>query len=129
MKIFEVTSYEGVSELKKRIETILSKLKFDIEFGHHFVNDRLLNRESGIRSDEIRNTIQKFRNKYRYDLVKLKKSSLENREIFAGIIKDYDQDINIVFSIYGNKLKLMTIMRHDPKTFGTYQRGEVDFPV
>jgi len=129
MKIFEITTWEGVVELKRRIETILAKLKFNVVYGHHFINDRLLDRETGISSEEIRKTIQKFRNQYKYDLLKLKKTTLQNQESFRGIIKDYDQDINIVILIYGEKLTLGTIKRHNPATFGTYKYNEVDLPV
>ena len=40
MKIFEVTSYEDVIELKKRVDVILAKLKFSkIVYRKHFIDD------------------------------------------------------------------------------------------
>jgi len=129
MKIFELTGYDEVNELKRRIETILAKLKFNIVYKSHFIKDRLLERESGITIPELVKTFQKFRNKYKHVLLKAKKSSLNDKTSFLGIIKDYEQDINIVFAVYGDKFSLMSAMRQDPATYGTYKRDEIDFPV
>jgi len=129
MKIFELTSWTEVTELKRRIETILAKLKFDIVYKSHFIKDRLLERESGLTISELVKTFQKFRNKYKHELLKAKKTSLKDKTTMVGIVQDYEQNIVIVFSIYGDKLTLRTAKRHNPATYGTGKFDEIDFPV
>jgi hypothetical protein len=123
----ELASTAEVIELERQLDKMFSTLDLDVEFSRHFI-ERLLGREKGVTVDEIVDTFSKLKKKYKKKLLNAKKKSG-----YQAVLRDFDNDLNIVFSIKGSKegpeLRNITIKQKDPSKFVTNADGGEDLKV
>lgn len=124
--IFELRSSGEVIELERQLDSMFSSLGFDIAFSSHFI-ERILGRESVVTKQEILDTFQKLKGKYKQRLLSAKKKGG-----YEAILKDFDNDLNIVFGIQATggkpeyKLVNITIKQKKPEDFyANVEGGEI----
>jgi hypothetical protein len=127
MKLFELASTAEVTELERHLDKMMATLGLDVEFTRHFI-ERLLGRERNITVDDITQSFEQLKRKYKSRLLKAKKTPNYN-----AVLRDFDQDLNIVFGIKpvdgGHELINITIKKKDPSTFVTNRDGGDDLKV
>jgi len=127
MKLFELTSTAEVNELERHLDKMMATLGLDVEFTRHFV-ERVLGRERSVSVEDITQSFIQLKRKYKSRLLKAKK-----QPNYSAVLRDFDQDLNIVFGIKpvknGHELVNITIKQKDPSTFITSQDGGDDLKV
>lgn len=116
--IAEVNSPREVVVLQRHLNKLFYPLGLQVHFKEHFI-ERILGRESKVTAEEIFKAFAKLKEKYKRKLLKAKKMPGS----YKGIIKDFSQDLNIVFRVEGSDMPAITIMRKPPESFGTDREG------
>lgn len=111
MKLYELQSPDEVRELEAQLDALMRPVGLDVEFSRHFV-ERLLGREQRVTIEEIVGAFAKLKGKYKKRLLSAKK-----KPDYEAVLKDFSNDLNIVFGIRGGEMKNITIKRKDPNTF------------
>lgn len=124
MKLFEIHTPEEMIDLGKEAIKIFYSLGFHIGFSDHFVW-RAMAREERVSKDQVLDTLQKTKQRYKDKLLKAKKIPTESE----FIVKDYQQDLNIVVGVHGDKLTFVTIKRKNPDEFVPNRRGGIELRV
>lgn len=127
MKLFELQSTAEVTELEKQLDKMFASLGIDVEFTRHFI-ERILGRERSVSVEDIVRSFDQLKRKYKARLLKAKKTPN-----YSAVLRDFDQDLNIVFGIKpgkdGAELVNITIKKKDPSTFVTTAAGGEDLKV
>ena len=127
MKLYELTSTAEVNELERQLDKLMSTLGLDVEFTRHFI-ERILGRERGVSVEDIVRSFSQLKSKYKSRLLRAKK-----QPDYSAVLRDFDQDLNIVFGIKpvkdGHELVNITIKQKDPSTFVTNQDGGDDLKI
>ena len=118
MKLFELQSPAEVTALEQYLDDLMRPVGLDVAFSRHFI-ERLLGRERPVTIPEIVDAFTKLKKKYKQKLKSYKKNPGQR-----AILKDLDQDLNIIFAIASPTelndlpdLVNITIMRKDPDKF------------
>lgn len=117
MKLAELASPAEVVELERQLDAMFRTLGLDVGFTNHFV-ERLLGRERPVTVEEITSAFQRLKDKYKNRLLSAKK-----RGDYEAILRDFSNELNIVFGIRGNQLVNITIKRKDPNQFVSNVKG------
>lgn len=117
MKLFELQSPAEIQELEAHLDALMRTVGLDVEFSRHFV-ERLLGREKRITQEEIVMAFAKLKSKYKKRLLSAKK-----KPGYEAVLKDFSNDLNIVFGIRGGELMNVTIKRKEPSTFHLNREG------
>jgi hypothetical protein len=123
MKLTELQSPAEVNQMEQYLDKMFMTLGLDVEFVPHFV-ERILGRERKVTVDEVVSAFGKLKNKYKRKLLTAKK-----KPNYQAILKDFEQDLNIVFKIQGAELTGITIKRKDPAAFHVNARGGEELKV
>lgn len=123
MKLCELTSPVEVVELERQLDNMFKTLGLDVEFSQHFV-ERLLGRERRVTIQDITSAFQRMKQKYKQRLLSAKKKGG-----YEAILKDFSNDLNIVFGIKGNELVNVTIKQKDPSQFVANVKGGEELRV
>lgn len=123
MKLFELASPAEVQQLEAELDHLMASVGLDVTFSRHFI-ERLLGRERSVSVAEVVDAFRKLKAKYKQRLLRAKKAG-----DYEAILKDFDNDLNIVFGIEQKgrmpELVNITIKRKDPQTFvANVQGGE-----
>ncbi len=102
---------------------MFKNLGFLVEFTQLFI-ERLLGRESKVTVKEILTSFQKLKAKYFRQL-----QAAKDTDGIEGLIRDFSRDLNIVFSIDGDEMDAITIMKKDPKQFKSNSADTIEFRV
>lgn len=130
--LFEM-SYQDLRDAEYVIEYLFKDLGLDVVWTTHFI-DRIEGREADVSKEELIGTFKKMKEKYGPRLLAAK----DRHNEFVGILKDLATDLNIPFAIDFNKrnpannkyrLRGITIMRKDPRTFRSNMSGGVELRV
>ena len=113
MKLFELQSPEEVQMLDDYLDQVMRPVGLNVKFSQHFI-ERLLGRERRVTADEIANAFSKLKKRYKKRLLSAKKKG-----DYTATLKDFGNDLNIVFGIRGGDMANITIMRKPPDTFQT----------
>lgn len=114
---FQATLPQPLQELSssvelKEVETELRALfGWQVHCSRHFV-ERVFDRERDIAVQSILDTFAKLKAKYR---IQLARATLMDE--IECVVKDYEQQLNIVFVLRGKNMELMTIMLKNPDRF------------
>jgi hypothetical protein len=115
MKLFELKSPAELIELESQLDQLMYSVGLDVEFSNHF-KERLLGRDRMITIPEIVDAFKKLKKKYKRKLLQYKKTPSGRK-----FLKDFDNDLNVIFEIEpGEKLPQLiniTIMKKPPGTF------------
>lgn len=121
MKLLELKTTKEVHQLEYQLDTMFKTLGLDVEFTRHFI-ERLLGREKSVTVEDVVNSFKQLKTKYKSRLLKAKKE-----KNYEAVLRDFDRDLNIVFSIkptkQGHELLNITIKQKDPSSFVTNQKG------
>jgi len=126
-------SAQDLQDAERVIEYLFKHLNLDVVWTTHF-KDRIQGRESDVTKYELAGAFQKMKEKYGERLL----AARENHREFVGVLKDLATELNIPFAIdfdrknsLNNKYKLrgITIMRKDPKTFVANVSGGTELRV
>lgn len=126
-------SMQDLHDAEYVIEYLFKDLGLDVIWTTHF-KDRIQGREADVTKFELAGAFQKMKEKYGERL----KVARANHQQFVGVLKDLATELNIPFAIdfdhrnpLNNKYKLrgITIMRKDPKTFVTNVSGGTELKV
>lgn len=126
-------SMQDLQDAERVIEYLFKHLNLDVVWTTHF-KDRIQGRESDVTKFELAGAFQKMKEKYGERLL----AARENHREFVGVLKDLATELNIPFAIdfdrknsLNNKYKLrgITIMRKDPKTFVANVSGGTELRV
>ena len=123
MKLYELRLPAEVVELEKQLDNLMRPVGLDVEFSRHFV-ERILGRERRITIDEVVSAFAKLKAKFKKRLLSAKK-----KPRYEAILKDFSNDLNIVFGISGGELTNITIKRKDPNSFHTNAQGGDELKV
>ena len=127
MKLFELQSSAEVQALEQQLDQLMSTVGLDVEFTRHFI-ERLLGRDRSVTVQEVVDTFAKLKQKYKQRLKSAKKKPGYN-----AILKDFDNDLNVVFEIKPSdptpQLINITVMRKDPASFAANVRGGEELKV
>lgn len=123
MKLFELKSSQEVVELEAQLDALMRPVGLDVEFSRHFV-ERLLGRERNVTKEEIVQAFAKLKSKYKQRLLSAKK-----KPDYEAVLKDFGNDLNIVFGIKGGELKNITIKQKDPTQFHINMQGGDELKV
>lgn len=123
MKLFELKSPAEVQELESQLDTLMSSVGLDVKFSRHFV-ERILGREKRVTVDEVVDSFQRLKSKYKKRLLSAKK-----KEDYEAVLKDFSNDINVVFGIDGPVLNAITIKHKDPNEFHINKQGGEELKV
>jgi len=118
MKLYELQSPAELQALEAQLDAMMRPVGLDVEFSRHFI-ERLLGRDRSITAAEIIDAFAKLKRKYKNKLLKYKKMPGQR-----AILKDFDNDLNIIFGVTDQGGELpdlvnITIMRKDPNEFRT----------
>jgi len=115
MKLFELKSPPEVIELERQLDKLMYSVGLDVEFSNHF-KERLLGREKMITIEEIVDAFAKLKKRYKRQLLQYKKTPSGRK-----ILKDFDNDLNVIFQIEPGEdmpqLINITIKKKDPGKF------------
>lgn len=111
MKLFELKTPDEVTELERQLDALMRPVGLDVEFSRHFI-ERILGREQRVTIDEVVNAFAKLKNKYKKRLL-----SAKRKAGYEAVLKDFGNDLNIVFGIQGGELTNITIKRKPPASF------------
>lgn len=117
MKLFELQSPDEVRELEAQLDALMRTVGLDVEFSRHFI-ERLLGREQRVTQEEVINAFAKLKSKYKKRLLSAKK-----KPGYEAVLKDFSNDLNIVFGIRGGELMNITIKQKDPASFRLNKQG------
>lgn len=117
MKLVELQTPDEVRELEAQLDALMRTVGLDVEFSRHFI-ERLLGREQHVTQEEVINAFAKLKNKYKKRLLSAKK-----KPGYEAVLKDFSNDLNIVFGIRGGELINITIKQKDPATFRLNKQG------
>lgn len=117
MKLFELQTPNEIRELEMHLDALMRPVGLDVEFSQHFV-ERLLGRERRVTIPEIVDAFNKLKRKYKNRLLSAKKVP-----DYEAVLKDFSNELNIVFGIRGNELTNVTIKRKDPASFHINTKG------
>jgi hypothetical protein len=117
MKLFELQTPDEVRELERQLDSLMRSVGLDVEFSRHFV-ERLLGREQRVTIEEVVGAFNKLKRKYKRRLLSAKKAP-----DYEAVLKDFSNDLNIVFGIRGNELVNVTIKKKDPAAFHINNKG------
>jgi hypothetical protein len=123
MKLNELKSPAEVTELEKQLDKLFRPLGLDVEFSRHFV-ERILQREKAVTIEEVTTAFSKLKKKYKNRLLKAKK-----KQDYEAILKDFSNEINVVFSIDGDEMTAITIKSKDPSQFHANKKGGEELKV
>jgi hypothetical protein len=123
MKLVELASPVEVVELERQLDDMFKTLGLDVEFSRHFI-ERLLGRERRVTVQDITSAFQRMKQKYKQRLLSAKKKGG-----YEAILKDFSNDLNIVFGIKGNDLINVTIKQKDPSQFVANIKGGEELRV
>jgi hypothetical protein len=123
MKLFELQSPAEVVELERQLDALMRPVGLDVEFSRHFV-ERLLGRETRVTIEEVVEAFQKLKAKYKKRLLSAKK-----KPNYEAVLKDFSNDLNIVFGIRGGELVNITIKQKDPNRFHINIQGGEELKV
>lgn len=123
MKLFELQSPAEVQELENLLDDLMRPVGLDVEFSRHFI-ERLLARESKVTIDEIRSSFAKLKQRYKKRLLHAKKV-----KGYQAVLKDFSNELNIVFAIKGGEMTNITMMRKNPRNFLSSNFGSEDLEV
>lgn len=127
MKLWELQTSAEVNALEQQLDQLMRPVGLDVEFSRHFV-ERLLGRGQPITVPEILSAFDKLKKKYKKKLLSAKKNPG-----YEAILKDFDNDLNIVFGIRPGQdipqLMNVTIMKKDPDTFIANVKGGEELRV
>ena len=119
MKLYELQSPAELRSLEAHLDDLMRPVGLDVEFSKHFV-ERLLGRDRSVTAAEVIDAFSKLKQKYKQKLKSYKKKPGQR-----AILKDFDNDLNVIFGIQparGSELPDLvniTIMRKDPNEFQT----------
>jgi len=115
MKLFELKSPAELVELERQLDQLMYPVGLDVTFSNHF-KERLLGRDKMVTIPEIVDSFEKLKKKYKRKLLQYKKSPSGRK-----ILKDFDNDLNVIFQIQPGEdlpeLINITIMKKDPGNF------------
>lgn len=127
MKLWELQSPAEVNALEQQLDQLMRPVGLDVEFSRHFI-ERLLGRGQPITVPEVIDAFSKLKKKYKNKLLRAK-----NSPGYEAILKDFDNDLNIVFGIQPGQdipqLTNVTIMKKDPDSFVANVRGGEELKV
>lgn len=123
MLLNELKQPSEVTELENQLDTMFKSLGLDIEFSRHFI-ERILKRERKITIKDVTSSFEKLKKKYKKRLLSAKK-----KDNYEAVLKDFSNDINIVFAINSDELKAITIKSKDPKQFHISKEGGDELKV
>lgn len=123
MKLFELKQPEELVELERQLDRLMIPLGLDVEFTRHF-QERILGREQRITKQQVVSAFTKLKQKYKQRLLGAKK-----RPNYEAILKDFEQELNIVFGIEGGEMNLITIKSKDPNSFFANTQGGDELKV
>lgn len=127
MLLCELQTPAEVVALEQQLDTLMQSVGLDVKFTRHFI-ERLLGREQKITSNEVIEAFSKLKKKYKKRLL-----SAKHRPGYEAILKDFDNDLNVVFGIHpgtnGPELVNITIKKKDPKAFVANVRGGEELKV
>lgn len=121
--LVELKSPDEVSVLQHSLDTLFKSLGIHVEFTQHFI-ERLMGRESRVTIKEIMSSFQKMKAKYFRQL-----QAAKNEHELSAVVKDFSRDLNIVFSLKGNEMDAITIMKKNPQQFVPNDFKTVEFRV
>lgn len=119
----ELQSPSEVVELERQLDAMFSTIGLDVEFSTHFI-ERLLGRERQVTKEEIVNAFAQLKAKYKQRLLAAKK-----KPNYEAVLKDFSNDLNIVFGIDGNEMTNITIKRKNPNEFHINVKGGEELKV
>ena len=114
MLLSELQQPAELIELERQLDKLFMPLGIDVQFSKHF-KERILGRERQVTQDEVVNSFGLLKSKYKKRLISAKKKGS-----YAAVLKDLGKELNVVFSIAGGDMNLVTIMRKDTDVFGTH---------
>lgn len=117
MRLYELQSPQEIQELEAQLDALMRPVGLNVEFSRHFV-ERLLGREQRVTMDEIVGAFAKLKSKYKKRLLSAKK-----KPEYEAVLKDFSNDLNIVFGIRGGEMMNITIKRKDPAAFRLNIKG------
>lgn len=123
MRLFELQQPAEITELEQQLDQMFMPLGLDVRFTQHF-QERLLGRERNVTIDEILQSFSMLKQKYKKRLLSAKK-----KEHYEAILKDFQNEINTVFSIEGENLTLITVKAKDPDQFIANVKGGDELKV
>lgn len=127
MKLYELQTPAEVNALEQQLDHLMSTVGLDVEFSRHFI-ERLLGREQPVTVPEVVDAFNKLKKKYKRKLLSAKK-----KPGYEAVLKDFDNDLNIVFGIKAGaptpQLVNITIMKKQPDTFKANVRGGEELKV
>jgi hypothetical protein len=119
--ISELQGNAEVIELEARLDKMFSTLGLDVEFSRHFI-DRILGRDESVTIETVTASFEKMKKKYKKKLLSAKK-----QDNWKAILKDFTEELNVVFVVEGDELKAITIMNVDPDKF--YGNAKDNAPI
>lgn len=127
MRLYELRTPAEVQALEQQLDHLMAPVGLDVEFSKHFI-ERLLGREQPVTVAEVVSSFDKLKKKYKQKLKGAKK-----KPGYEATLKDFDNDLNIVFGIQPGEptpqLINITLMRKDPATFKTSHFGSEELKV
>lgn len=123
MKLYELKSPAEVVELEKQLDKLMSTVGLDVEFSKHFI-ERILGREKRVTIDEVVTAFEKLKAKYKKRLLSAKK-----KPDYEAVLKDFGNDLNIVFGIDGGEMTAVTIKQKNPDEFHINTKGGEELKV
>jgi hypothetical protein len=123
MRLIELQTPDEVRELERQLDSLMRSVGLDVEFSRHFV-ERLLGREQRVTIEEVVGAFNKLKRKYKQRLLSAKKTP-----DYEAVLKDFSNDLNIVFGIRGNELVNVTIKKKDPASFHVNTKGGEELRV
>lgn len=123
MKLYELKSPAEVVELEKQLDRLMRSVGLDVEFSRHFI-ERILGREKSVTIDEVVTAFEKLKAKYKKRLISAKK-----KPDYEAVLKDFGNELNIVFGIDGPEMKAITIKQKNPNEFHINKQGGEELKV
>lgn len=123
MKLFELHSPDELRTLETELDALMRSVGLDVAFSTHFI-ERVLGRERKVTIDEIKASFVKLKTKYKNRLLAAKR-----KPDYEAVLKDFSNDLNIVFGIRGNQLVNVTIKRKNPEEFHINKEGGEELKV
>lgn len=111
MRLMELKRPDELVELERQLDRLMVPLGLDVDFTRHF-QQRIMGREQRITKQQVISAFTKLKQKYKQRLLSAKK-----KPDYEAILKDFEQELNIVFGIDGGNMNLITIKSKDPNTF------------
>jgi hypothetical protein len=123
VKLFELKSPAEVQELEAQLDDIMRTVGLDVKFTRHFV-ERILGREKRVTKEEVVDSFRKLKAKYKKRLIAAKKKAE-----YEAVLKDFGNDLNVVFGVDGPVLTAVTIKQKNPDQFHINNDGGDELKV